>query len=47
MKVMLLLKQARIRAAAVLKLRSCYISIHEQPCNSSARAFFCICSAFA
>jgi len=47
MKAMLLLKQARIRAAAVLKLHGRYTSIHEQPCNRSARAFFCICSAFA
>jgi len=47
MKAMLLLKQAKIRAAAVLKLHGRYISTHEQSCNSSARAFFrhllCFC----
>ncbi len=47
MKVMLLLKQAKIRAAPVLKLPSWRVSMHEQPCNSPSRAFFCICSAFA
>jgi len=40
MKAMLLLKQARIRADAVLKLHGRYLSMHEQPCDSPARAFF-------
>jgi len=40
MKAMLLLKQARIRAAPVLKLPSWHVSMHEQPCDSPARAFF-------
>ena len=44
MKAMLLLKQAKIRAAAVLKLHGRYISMHQQPCDSPARAVF---SAFA
>ena len=43
MKAMLLLKQARIRAAPVLKLPSWHVSMHERPCNSSPARF----SAFA
>ena len=47
MKAMLLLEHARIRPAAVLKLPSWHVSMHEQPRNSPPCAFFCICSAYA